>query len=182
MFLSTFPMLPWMPDSERLPMTSRRTGARWTLRHSLIWNGDRLYVLQRWTLIWVWERTLLKGSLASASLRRRSIWTWRPQGNFLCICKCLNFFRYLKKTLEAGKRNGLELSGKELEEFKLVKKKISELGIAFRSCLSEDTSHIWVKEEELAGVPQDLVSTLEKSATGELKVTQKQGQNYISSN
>ena len=36
--------------------------------------------------------------------------------------------------------------------------------------LSEDTSHIWVKEEELAGVPRDLVSTLERSASGELKV------------
>ena len=72
--------------------------------------------------------------------------------------------------MEAGKRNGLGLAGEELEEFKRVKKKISELGIAFRSCLSEDTSHIWVKEEELAGVPQDLVSTLERSATGELKV------------
>ena len=78
--------------------------------------------------------------------------------------------------MEAGKRNGLGLAGEELEEFKLVKKKISELGIAFRSCLSEDTSHIWVKEDELAGVPQDLVSTLERSATGELKVTHKPGQ------
>ena len=82
----------------------------------------------------------------------------------------------MKKKLESGKRNGLGLAGEELEEFKLVKKKISELGIAFRSCLSEDTSHIWVKEEELAGVPQDLVSTLERSATGELKVTHKSGE------
>ena len=82
----------------------------------------------------------------------------------------ISAFRYLRKNLEAGKRNGLGLAGAELEEFKLVKKKISELGIAFRSCLSEDTSHIWVKEEELAGVPQDLVSTLERSATGDLKV------------
>ena len=72
--------------------------------------------------------------------------------------------------MEAGKRNGLGLSGEDLEELKLVKKKISELEMAFTSCLSEDTSHIWVKEEELAGVPQDLVSTLERSASGELKV------------
>ena len=70
--------------------------------------------------------------------------------------------RYLRKTLEAGKRNGLELEADKLEEFKMVKKKISELGISFRSCLSEDTSHIWVREEELAGVPQDLVSSLER--------------------
>ena len=86
----------------------------------------------------------------------------------------ISAFRYLRKNLEAGKRNGLGLAGAELEEFKLVKKKISELGIAFRSCLSEDTSHIWVKEEELAGVPQDLVSTLERSATGDLKVLDSQ--------
>ena len=73
--------------------------------------------------------------------------------------------------MEAGKRDGLGLAGADLEEFKLVKKKISELEISFQSCLNEDTSHIWVKEEELAGVPQDIVSTLERSATtGELKV------------
>ena len=42
------------------------------------------------------------------------------------------FSRYLMKQLDAGKRNGLGLSGDELEEFKLVKKKISELGISFR--------------------------------------------------
>ena len=83
--------------------------------------------------------------------------------------------RYLKKSLEAGKRNGLELNGEELEEFKVVKKKISELGIAFRSCLSEDTSHIWVTKEELAGVPDDVVSTLETKDSGELKVRTKGG-------
>ena len=83
----------------------------------------------------------------------------------------ISAFRYLRKNLEAGKRDGLGLAGADLEEFKLVKKKISELEIAFQSCLNEDTSHIWVKEEELAGVPQDIVSTLERSATtGELKV------------
>ena len=41
--------------------------------------------------------------------------------------------RYLKKMLEAGKRNGLGLEGDDLEELKLVQKKISELGIAFSS-------------------------------------------------
>ena len=42
--------------------------------------------------------------------------------------------RYLKKMLEAGKRNGLGLEGDDLEELKLVQKKISELGIAFKLC------------------------------------------------
>ena len=49
------------------------------------------------------------------------------------------FFRYLKKKLENGKRNGLQLTGDELEEFKLVKKKISELGIAFLLCLKSSS-------------------------------------------
>ena len=48
----------------------------------------------------------------------------------------------------------------------------SSTKLILRSCLVEDTSHIWVKEEELAGVPQDLVSTFEQRASGELKVTE----------
>lgn len=72
--------------------------------------------------------------------------------------------RYLEKTIKAGKRNGLELDGETLKEFKIVKKKISELGISFRSCLSEDTSHIWVKEEELAGVPE-VATILKKNSS-----------------
>ena len=43
--------------------------------------------------------------------------------------------------MEAGKRNGLGLSGEELEELKLVKKKISELEIAFSSCLRDRWGH-----------------------------------------
>ena len=51
-------------------------------------------------------------------------------GNYVVLSSFL-LFRYLKKKLENGKRNGLQLTGDELEEFKLVKKKISELGFAF---------------------------------------------------
>ena len=46
--------------------------------------------------------------------------------------------------------------------------------LVLRSCLVENTSHIWVKEEELAGVPQDLVSTFERRASGDLKVKELQ--------
>jgi len=81
--------------------------------------------------------------------------------------------RYVRKKLRDGARNGLELSDKDKEEFVGVKKKISDLGIGFRSCLSEDTSHIYVKEEDLAGVSKDLISALERGPNGELKVTTK---------
>ena len=73
----------------------------------------------------------MRGSWPSANRKRQRIWTWKPQGGFEKVFSSLFFFRYLKKKLEAGRRNGLELTGDELEEFKLVKKRISELGIAF---------------------------------------------------
>lgn len=82
--------------------------------------------------------------------------------------------RYVEDLLRSGKRNGLQLSGEVLDQFKVIKKKISELGIDFDRCLSEDTSHIWVAEKDLTGVSQDLIDTLEKNdATGLLKVTTK---------
>ena len=60
---------------------------------------------------------------------------WRPPGGKHVVLSSFVFFRYfLRKKLENGKRNGLQLTGDELEEFKLVKK-ISELGIAFLLCL-----------------------------------------------
>ena len=44
------------------------------------------------------------------------------------------FLRYLKKKLENGKRNGLQLTGDELEEFKLVKKKIYQSWASLSCC------------------------------------------------
>merc|ERR1719348_1854223 len=57
--------------------------------------------------------------------------------------------KYIHDFLRNGKREGLLLPKEKLDELKSVKKSISEKGIAFRSCLSEDTSHIWVSEEDL---------------------------------
>jgi len=81
--------------------------------------------------------------------------------------------RYLEKTLRDGKRNGLLLNKDDLEKFKNTKKKISELGIDFRKCLSEDTSHFFVEEKDLSGVPQDVIDSMEKDADGRRKVTTK---------
>jgi len=81
--------------------------------------------------------------------------------------------RFLEKRLQAGQRNGLHLEGEQLEEFKTIKKRISELGITFRQCLSEDTSHIFVDEADLEGVPEDLISSFERDSDGKCKVTTK---------
>ena len=42
--------------------------------------------------------------------------------------------RYIEKTLRDGKRNGLLLAKKDLQEFKENKKRISELGIDYDKC------------------------------------------------
>jgi len=87
--------------------------------------------------------------------------------------KSLNYEqkRYLEQFLRDGKRNGLLLSGEELEEFKNKEKKISQLGIDFRKCLSEDTSHFYAEEKDLEGVAQDVIDSMEKDESGRRKVT-----------
>ena len=82
--------------------------------------------------------------------------------------------KYISDFLRNGKREGLLLPEDQLKELKAVKKSISEKGIAFRSCLSEDTSHIWVAKKDLGELGEDFVSSLEKNeTTGLLKVTTK---------
>jgi len=89
--------------------------------------------------------------------------------------KSLNYEqkRYLDVALRNGKRNGLLLSGDELEEFKKKKKKVSEIEIDFRKCLSEDNSHFYAEEKDLEGVPQDVIESMEKDESGKYKVTTK---------
>ena len=81
--------------------------------------------------------------------------------------------RYIKNTLRDGKRNGLLLAKEDLQEFKENKKRISELGIDFRKCLSEDTSYFWADEKDLSGVPEDVIESMEKDESGKRKVTTK---------
>ena len=81
--------------------------------------------------------------------------------------------RYLEEYLRSGKRGGLELPDDKLEELKEIKKKISSMGSDFRQCLSEDTSHFWIDEAELEGVPNDVIESMEKNEDGQRKVTTK---------
>ena len=81
--------------------------------------------------------------------------------------------RYLKQYLRDGKRNGLEVPEAKLEDFKALKNKVSDLEIEFRKCLSEDTSHMYLDEEDLDGVPDDVVQSMETNEIGQRKVTTK---------
>ena len=81
--------------------------------------------------------------------------------------------RYLNRYLRDGKRNGLEVSEAKLEDFKALKNKISDLEIEFRKCLSEDTTHMYLDEEDLDGVPDDVIQSMETNEIGQRKVTTK---------
>ena len=48
------------------------------------------------------------------------------------------------------------------EAVKKIKKEISDLGTNFGSNLNEDTTYVLFTEEELRGVPEDLIKSFEK--------------------
>ena len=81
--------------------------------------------------------------------------------------------RFVEKDIVVGKRNGLHLDEKTREEIKKIKKEISDLGTTFGSNLNEDTTFLCFTEDELKGVPEDLVKSFEKSADNKCKVTLK---------
>jgi Zn-dependent oligopeptidase len=80
--------------------------------------------------------------------------------------------RFVEKEIVYGRRNGLHLEDAKREEITTVKKRISELGTQFSSNLSEDTTSLLFDRDDLAGVPEDLVNSLEIE-DGKLKVTTK---------
>ena len=51
---------------------------------------------------------------------------------------------------------------KTRDAIKSIKKEISDLGTSFGSNLNEDTTFLYFTEEELKGVPEDLVKSFEK--------------------
>jgi metallopeptidase MepB len=71
--------------------------------------------------------------------------------------------RLLEKEHKGFVRNGLNIpAGPQRERFKEIKKKLSELGIAFSKTLNEETGGNWFTKEELKGVPDDVLSLLKK--------------------
>ncbi|ORY64833.1 peptidase family M3 [Pseudomassariella vexata] len=75
--------------------------------------------------------------------------------------------RLLNKERKNYMKNGLGLpKGPQRDRFKEIKKRLSQIGIAFQKNLNEENQGLWFTEEELDGVPKDLLAGLEKG-TGE---------------
>ncbi|KAI9930219.1 hypothetical protein ASPWEDRAFT_147909 [Aspergillus wentii DTO 134E9] len=85
--------------------------------------------------------------------------------------------RLLEKEHKDYIRNGLGLpAGPKRDRFKEIKKRLSQIGIEFQKTLNEVKGGIWFTRQELDGVPEDVLSGLEKGEgenEGKLWVTFK---------
>nr|AJD23200.1 metallopeptidase [Onygena corvina] len=74
-------------------------------------------------------------------------------------------------------RNGLGLpAGPQRDRFKDIKKRLSEIGLEFQKNLNEENGGLWFTRDELAGVPEDVLSGLKKGEgehEGKLRLTFK---------
>eukprot|EP01135_Chromosphaera_perkinsii_P004144 Nk52_evm51s270 gene=Nk52_evmTU51s270 len=80
--------------------------------------------------------------------------------------------RMVKFSIRDLRRNGMELTREaDKEKLKTIKNRISELEIQFSNNLNEDTTTLLFKKDDITGMPEGFVDSLEKSGDDEVKVT-----------
>jgi len=67
--------------------------------------------------------------------------------------------KYLKENVEEFERNGFALSKEKRAELKLIKDKLSDLGIQFDSNISSYEDYLIASEEQIEGLPEDYKNT-----------------------
>ncbi|PWA23984.1 hypothetical protein CCH79_00020760, partial [Gambusia affinis] len=80
--------------------------------------------------------------------------------------------RYMERLIKLGRRNGLHLPTETQQEIKSIKKKLSNLSIDFNKNLNEDTTCLSFTREQLGGLPEDFLSSLDQDGD-QLKITLK---------
>ncbi|XP_064477408.1 thimet oligopeptidase-like isoform X2 [Ornithodoros turicata] len=81
--------------------------------------------------------------------------------------------RYLKRLIKLGERNGLHLPNDIQEQVKKLSNEINDLCIRFMKVLNEENSTIEFTQQELDGIPEDFVKSLELVEPGKRRVTMK---------
>ncbi|KAG5455853.1 MAG: zincin, partial [Olpidium bornovanus] len=81
--------------------------------------------------------------------------------------------RLLDRFLLDFRRNGLALPAAEREKLKALRKREADLSIKFQANMNEDTTSLALTAEELAGMPADWLSSLNKDPSGKYIVTMK---------
>ncbi|KAI9797906.1 MAG: hypothetical protein M1825_005675 [Sarcosagium campestre] len=85
--------------------------------------------------------------------------------------------RFLEKTHRGYVQYGLGIpAGPKRDRFKEIKKRLSQIATNFQKNLNEETGGIWFTPEELSGMPDDVLSGLDKGTgdnSGKLRLTFK---------
>ncbi|KAK7280908.1 hypothetical protein RIF29_08476 [Crotalaria pallida] len=79
--------------------------------------------------------------------------------------------RFVQILMRDFERNGLNLTASKREELLRLRVKIDELSFRYIQNLNDDSKFLLFNEAELAGLPPELLKSLDKSENGKLKIS-----------